>query len=216
VVGKSNKGPKFERDFCKELSLWWTYGEMDDVFWRTAGSGARATTRMKKGIRTADSYGDITSLRSNGKPLTKTVLLELKRGYTGKKGKKSTRYISILDLIDTPENKNRKKEPVIMEWWKDAQVKRKEAGRKRVFIIFRRDRKNTCIMMSRSSFKQLEKINGPMIFPPYCWNWINYNGKEFMVFTTDHFFGWCDPASMGARVKKPKTIRKIKKLRRRN
>jgi len=39
------KGGEFERDISRFLSRWWTYGERDDVFWRTSASGARATTR---------------------------------------------------------------------------------------------------------------------------------------------------------------------------
>jgi len=41
------KGSSFEREICTILSKWWTNNERDDVFWRTAGSGARATTRSK-------------------------------------------------------------------------------------------------------------------------------------------------------------------------
>lgn len=75
------KGGQFERDFSRQLSLWWTKGERDDIFWRTAGSGARATVRTKKGKSTAGQYGDITATDPDGKLLIDNILFELKNGY---------------------------------------------------------------------------------------------------------------------------------------
>lgn len=75
------KGSVFERKMCKMLSLWWTRGKRDDVFWRTSGSGARATTRSKQGKRTHGQYGDVQAVDSIGEPLTKLVVIELKCGY---------------------------------------------------------------------------------------------------------------------------------------
>jgi hypothetical protein len=74
------KGADFERTICKRLSLWWTYGDRDDVFWRSSQSGGRATIRHRKGKRTAGSYGDITALDPIGEPLTQLFTIELKRG----------------------------------------------------------------------------------------------------------------------------------------
>jgi len=42
--GGKAKGAAFERDICRRLSLWYTNGKQDDVFWRSAISGGRATT----------------------------------------------------------------------------------------------------------------------------------------------------------------------------
>lgn len=39
------KGSAFERKICKALSLWVTDGRRQDVFWRSAMSGGRATVR---------------------------------------------------------------------------------------------------------------------------------------------------------------------------
>lgn len=194
---KSKKGSGFERSFCKELSLWWSNGKWDDVFWRTSQSGGRATTRFKKGLRTADSYGDVMAIREEGKPLTKTTFLELKRGYTGKKGKRSIRWISTLDLIDA--NRNLKTEPVLISWWKEARKKCKESGRKRTFIVFRRDRKTACIVMSRKTFKFLEKKNGLLMCPPYyAWSWISLRPiNDIMIIRIEDFFKWCKPQSLG-------------------
>jgi len=79
-MSRAGKGSQFERDICRQLSTWWTYGEQDDVFWRSSQSGGRATVRARKGLRTAGSYGDIAALDPIGEPLIKTFTIELKRG----------------------------------------------------------------------------------------------------------------------------------------
>lgn len=212
-MAKSKKGGAFERKFCKMLGLWWSGGKQDDVFWRTSQSGGRATQRMKSGKRTADAYGDIGAERDSGRPLTKDTFFELKRGYTGKKGKKSQRYISVTDLLDTPSERF-KKLPILLEWWRDAQKKRKEAGRKRTFIVFKRDRKEICILMSRKAFLWLSKHNGIMMCPPYyAFAWINWKGHEFQVVRAEDFFDWCDPRALGGKrvIKRRKVKRVIKR-----
>jgi hypothetical protein len=87
------KGASFERAVCKQLSLWWTHGERDDVFWRTSQSGGRATQRAKVGKSTSGSYGDITSLDPSGIPLLRTFTFELKRGKS---------HGRIWDLLEAP------------------------------------------------------------------------------------------------------------------
>ena len=44
------KGGEYERTVCKKLSLWVSNGTRDDIFWRSAMSGGRATLQRKKGI----------------------------------------------------------------------------------------------------------------------------------------------------------------------
>jgi len=89
------KGSNFEREVCKQLSLWWSKDKRDDIFWRTAGSGAMAKTRSKSNRKTFGQYGDIQATDPIGQPLIDLVSIELKRGYS-----KST----FADLIDRPKN----------------------------------------------------------------------------------------------------------------
>lgn len=77
---RSSKGSQFERAICKKLSLWWSDGETDDIFWRSQTSGGRATLRRKKGKTTYGSYGDIAAVDPRGTPLIKLWTIELKRG----------------------------------------------------------------------------------------------------------------------------------------
>jgi len=88
---KASKGSAFERQICKELSLWWSGGERTDVFWRSSQSGGRAKLRGRKGKDTYGQHGDITATDPIGTPLTELVTIELKRGYN---------KASIQDMID--------------------------------------------------------------------------------------------------------------------
>lgn len=63
--GGKQKGSAFERDVCKKLSEWITYGKRTDVFWRTAMSGGRATVASKRGIDVRQA-GDICAVAPEG------------------------------------------------------------------------------------------------------------------------------------------------------
>jgi len=73
---KRTKGGAFEREVAVTLSKWWSGGARDDVFWRTAGSGGRATVRRKKGKATRFSSGDITFTDPIGRPLIELFNIE--------------------------------------------------------------------------------------------------------------------------------------------
>lgn len=200
----SQKGPGYERSFCKQLGMWWTNGKRDDIFWRTASSGARATMRAKKGLRTADSYGDVKAESIIGKPLTKDCLFSLKRGYTGKKGKKSLKWACLLDLIDKPDNLATI--PAITKWWEEAMRVAIGAGRKKCFLVFKRDRKNAIIGMQPSIFNELEESN-----KEFKGQWILFkSGKltSIIFMKVDDFFSWIDPKTLG---RQKRTIKRRKK-----
>jgi len=172
----NKKGPNFERDICKQLSLWWTDGERDDVFWRTSGSGARATTRRKKDIKTKYEYGDVAFTDPVGQPLIDTFLIELKRGYTN--------GISVLYLLD----KKAGNDALLLEWWKKAEEERKFAKRKYSIIIFRRNKREACILMERSLADILESEcgNDSMLYIT-----INLKTKDmFDIFLLSDFLNW--------------------------
>lgn len=76
--GGHAKGADFERKVCKALSLWVTMGKRDDVFWRSAMSGGRATIRFNRGIEGRVQLGDITAIDAAGTKLTDCVVIECK------------------------------------------------------------------------------------------------------------------------------------------
>jgi len=126
-MSKAYKGGDFEREICKRLSMWWTGGERDDVFWRSSQSGGRATQRAKSGRTTYGSYGDIAAVDPIGEPLLKLFTIELKRGSS---------YGSPADLIDTsPTDAVRPFEAAINQ----AISSHEEAGSYGWMIIARRD-----------------------------------------------------------------------------
>lgn len=76
--GSPRKGGDFERDTCRRLSLWVTVGRRDDVFWRSATSGARATVQLGKGIINLAQSGDMSAIDPEGYEFVRTTFVEMK------------------------------------------------------------------------------------------------------------------------------------------
>ena len=153
MPGGSKKGFPYEREIARKLSLWLTDSVRDDVLWRTEGSGGRATNRMKSGKRLPFSYGDLTvkdPTNQRAIDFISNVLIEIKRGYS-KAGKND-----VLDLID-----KKKGTPLLIQWWAKASEEASQAGRKYVWILFKRDRKENCILIDATDEHW---INGDAIF----------------------------------------------------
>lgn len=77
--GGKAKGAGFERQTCKALSLWVSGGKREDLFWRSAMSGGRATVAARRGAKVSAQAGDITATHEDGHVLTNTWLIECKR-----------------------------------------------------------------------------------------------------------------------------------------
>lgn len=77
--GGKKKGSSFEREICKALSLWVSRGRREDLFWRSAMSGGRATVARKRGANLAAQAGDITATHEDGHALTNAWYVECKR-----------------------------------------------------------------------------------------------------------------------------------------
>lgn len=129
------KGQQFERDVCVLLSRWWTGGENDSVFWRTANSGGRATVRGKKGKTTRGQYGDICATDPIGQPFIDLFNVEIKRGYS--------RH-TFADILDCPSNGAM---PKYLEWFVKAQKTSEEAGTYSWLLIAKRDRREPLIFV---------------------------------------------------------------------
>lgn len=128
-MSKGYKGGDFEREVCKKLSLWWTGGERDDVFWRSSQSGGRATQRKKKGLSTYGSYGDIAAVDPIGEPLLRLFTIELKRGDS---------YGTLWDLFDAlPTEASRSFEKCLAQAMRSAD----DAGTAHWMLICRQDRR---------------------------------------------------------------------------
>lgn len=135
----SKKGPDFERSTAKQLSLWWTQDDpepIDDVFWRTQSSGARATTRAKKGKKTVGQYGDICAVDERGKAFTDVFTVSLKRGYQD---------INLDSLFHKPGNKNSYRKFI-----DEAEETRAQAGSVYYMLIIKPDFRDPVVILPYS------------------------------------------------------------------
>ena len=76
--GGKQKGSQFEREVCKALSLWISNGKQEDVFWRSAMSGGRATVARKRGKDAGSGEGDLAAVRPIGRLLLNRFVVECK------------------------------------------------------------------------------------------------------------------------------------------
>ena len=142
-MAKSGKGSEFERSFCKKLSLWWTKGQREDIFWRTAGSGARAKIRGRKGKLTDGQHGDVAFTDPLGKPLIDLLLIELKCGYSKD---------NIQTLLDLPDRLN----PQAWEQWiRQATDSLSMSKSWYWLIVSKRNGRNELITMESDFFEEL-------------------------------------------------------------
>jgi hypothetical protein len=64
--GGKSKGSAWEREVSVMLSRWVSSNTQDDVFWRSALSGGRATVAHRKGNKLANQVGDISCIHPIG------------------------------------------------------------------------------------------------------------------------------------------------------
>jgi hypothetical protein len=141
------KGNQFERDMCKQLSLWWTNNKHDDVFWRAQNSGARATVRSRVGKATRGQYGDVCATDGRGIALTKVCVISLKRGYQG---------ATIGDFL---EHTNPLVEPQYAKWLREVERDRKAAGVPGWLLIVRRNNREALIFCNEELLNAFEFNN---------------------------------------------------------
>lgn len=169
-MAKSQKGGEFEREFSKLFSLYVTEGKRTDVFWRSSQSGGRATVRAKSGQKTEGSYGDITCLDGDFAYVTQALCFELKRGYNGS---------SIQDLVDSA-----KKEPEFIAFWKQCERDKTVGGRLFCFVVVKRDRKKTVLLIDRSFQNKISQKVGARLYNRID---IDFQGLRLSMITLQDF-----------------------------
>lgn len=180
MAGGSRKGSPLERETSEELSLWFSEGKDRDIFWRTQGSGGRATSRgkNKQSAKLSNQYGDITYQKDVGKPFIDFFLIECKRGYS--------KSISVLELLDS-----KKSDKKLLSFWEKALLECSEAGRSFPILIFRRDYKKKMIVVPFKLFSRLEDFCGE-----YSQDLIEYQfqsekrDSDFVIVDFYKFFEW--------------------------
>lgn len=181
----SKKGSQFEREIPILLSLWWSHGNRDDIFWRR-DSGARAKYRSRAGKHTFGAHGDIIAADPIGVPLTNLLTIELKRGY----GK-----WSFLDVLDRPRLKKGQKnitrqnyEKFMMQVCEDCSVANTYPA-----LIAKRDMRQAIISIPTTLFSDIKKNCG--MYPHfYIETYINdVIPHKMTTILLDHFLLWCTP-----------------------
>ena len=76
--GGHAKGAAFERYVARRLSLWLSRGRRDDLIWRSATSGGRATFQLRQGIVNQAQAGDLSAIAPRGYELCERCLFEAK------------------------------------------------------------------------------------------------------------------------------------------
>jgi hypothetical protein len=76
-VNSKAKGSAFEREIAKQLSLWLTRGRREDVLWRSAMSGGRATVAHRKG-KDVRQCGDLCAVGPEGHKFCDQFFIEIK------------------------------------------------------------------------------------------------------------------------------------------
>lgn len=76
--GGKSKGAQFEREVCVILSKWVSSGQKEDVYWRSAMSGGRATVGFKSGKKHSSQVGDISCIAPIGNKFHDTFAIECK------------------------------------------------------------------------------------------------------------------------------------------
>ena len=134
-----NKGNAFERQISKELSLWISGGERDDIFWRSDSSGARFTQRMINNKMTENAVGDISYRDEQGKILLNRYIIELKRGYND---------VKLLSIIW-------KDDDILHNWIRKLEVEMKNSGKKEFLLIWKQDRKPIVVIVNGITWERL-------------------------------------------------------------
>lgn len=161
MANKSGKGSSFERDICRQLSLWWSSQlpiTRDDIFWRTSGSGARSTSRAKSGKKANLHCGDICAIDPIGQSFIDCFTVEIKRGYS---------RCTIADLLDkSPQAAEQQYE----KWIAKAVEDQKRAGSLYWLLIVRRNQRRATVFMPMDFIIQLQMnvFGNHVVYPqPY-------------------------------------------------
>jgi len=186
------KGENFERKISRDLSLWFSNGKRDDIYWRNRNRSRQINSKYQ--------LGDIVCEVSEGEDLTKLFSIEIKSGYSKTKKGKIVKNIpwDLLDIIDFIEHKDKLIYlSQIEKFWnqtsRDAKLSKREP-----LLIFKRDFHSPSVMMKRSMYKKLVKYSGI-----YKNNYLMLflGGYFYVIMRLEHFFNWVNPETIKLIVK---------------
>ena len=177
------KGGENERAQCKQWSLWWSEGldlprPRNDIFWRTAGSGARARVRTDTGENVFRGYGDMMAEDSIGQPLIDCCTFEFKKGYSN---------FSILDCIASKQ-----KIPLLIQFLQGIEKDARDANNTPI-LVCHKNRKKEIIFVPFPLFSQLRDFSGNFPGNALLRIWDNRIERNYMVLSLAEFFKFANP-----------------------
>ena len=158
----------FERAICRLLSMWWSLGKDDNVFYRTEGSGGRATKRARAGKGKQSRCGDVGLVEQTGKPFLDMFAVEIKKGYS-----KDT----IQDLLDKPGVAAQTYET----WLEQARESKQNSGSFSWMIIVRRKKRKSLVMLPAKLWAGLTSEE------PQPFATLHIDAETIIVLPLDHF-----------------------------
>ena len=135
--GSSAKGASFERSVCRDLSLWITGNERDDIFWRTAMSGGRATIGLRTGKKRDAQAGDAQAIDSLGEAFMRTFSVECK-------------HVKTLQLGQMVAKKSGK----TVDFWRKHRLECRSFDRE-PFMVARENRYPTLLLLTEAGLDSL-------------------------------------------------------------
>lgn len=179
----SNKGSDFERDMCKELSLWISKGKRVDVFMRNRVRVTEFTPERERQL------GDLTTNDIKGIYFTSMFVVECKTGYSKTKKGSRTKNIpwDLLDIIDGVKDKQDNK--TLLQFWDQVESDAKLCHKKPI-LIFKRDFHVPCACVNRDTYNMLSDYVGTNYYP-----FIELHIKEevLKIWRLEHFLKWFNP-----------------------
>jgi hypothetical protein len=164
--GGKQKGASFEREVCVQLSGWISNGTREDVFWRSAMSGGRATVGHKRGKNHSTQVGDISCIHPIGNRFIEAFAPECKH-YA------DLNYQGLL----TGNGK-------LLTFW-DEISKQAERYGKQPFLIARQNRMPTVICVGKAGIHLLHlSYDDAVLISPM---------HDMYIIKFDHFLKVCKP-----------------------
>lgn len=138
--GGKQKGASWERELCVLLSRWVSNNKQDDVFWRAAMSGGRATVAFKRGGQLNAQAGDISCVHPMGHKFASLFYVEAK-------------HYADLNYVGLLTGKGH-----LIEFWDETRKQAKQYG-KRPLLIAKQNRilPMVCLTYGGAEILKLEK-----------------------------------------------------------
>lgn len=168
--GGKQKGASFEREVCVALSEWLSGGLQQDIFWRSAMSGGRATVAYKKGVSLGAQAGDISCIKSIGMHFISQFAPECK-------------FYADLDYKGLLTGKGK-----LLAFWAEINQQASRYG-KLPFLIARQNRMPTFVCLNRAGMTKLglHTARCVLISPPH----------DLYLIEAGKFFKKCKPYVAG-------------------